>query len=904
MNKSRIYLNILNATVTVGLLVLSACASDDLALENRQNGDRMSLGINVAQASEWAGTRAKAPAIKDCQVQTSGGKPIYAQFASEARISKHSNIHKTNRGGSLGQKTTRGVSVTSDTFYDQFGVYYYDYDQADSWAAISASGAATPTVSNMAIKKIEGWLTNEYWPGKGHKLTFMGYAPYDEDYKDGSGNKYIQFSANASGFPSLNYTVPDNVEDQQDLLVSAEPATQDMDGDYNKVIGMKFYHVLTAINFKIGSVMAPGTISKIEITGIQNQGSYDFGTRMWNAQSGSASYSITPNYVIDKQRGVVFTGEDDSKNDLFLVMPQTVPDGAKIIVTIEGHEMELPINGHEWLPGYTVTYTLSTSQENSDYIFSVSKINSIDKDATDVDYKVTSYVQSYYGSQTPVGWTAKYAVDEAIDANDFSTEYGDVVTGGFIFDNPSPASTTSDLTFQIEGLGSPTSTTDNAHTAALRAKTPLGSANSPHDLSMVGGSRSTANTYVVHAPGYYKFPLVYGNAIKKGIDNGAAYGKDNSAQPQFLNHLNVKITSPYISDNDIDIGDAVLVWQDAYNMIDPTSIGVTEDKKFLYFKVNEDYICQGNALLAVKDTDGRICWNWQIWVTDQDLSSASQVPVTNYQQSVYNFMPVPLGYCDEDVRTYKSREIAFQFEQEESGNMASVQFEQASSAVQEYGKNAPFYAFGSNIPSRIVAGIDNKTLKTFYFGSDEFYFGRITTDYAKRSVIIQNPTFTHYHNASEWISPKRTLYFWDANNTTAHLYDKSEQTSEKTVYDPCPFGYKIPEPTAFTGFTSNGGTQKTTANFNVSGTYDKGWYMFTQPGKQGRLFFIPAFGYMTNKQALTYIDGTVGHYWTCAPHSTTSHDNAYRFSMNKSLIEPEGSAYRAYNMNILPVADE
>lgn len=258
------------------LLALAACSSDDIVRSDiGQQGRRMSLGIQVSQAQDDSETRAtQAPAIKSYRMKTDG-KPVFAQMSSEAYIGKHASVTRGNA-----DNESRGVSITSDTFYDRFGLFYYQYGRDESWQNIAASGTVSPTVSNFAVEKSAGWLIDKYWPGADHKLTFMAYAPYDNDYKSGS-TKYIQLSSSIKGYPTLTYTVPAKVEDQQDLLVSAESNTQDMEGDYNKVIGMKFYHVLSAINFKIGSTMAPGRISKIEVKGICNKGNNDFGTREW-----------------------------------------------------------------------------------------------------------------------------------------------------------------------------------------------------------------------------------------------------------------------------------------------------------------------------------------------------------------------------------------------------------------------------------------------------------------------------------------------------------------------------------------------------------------------------------------------------------------------------------------------
>ena len=903
MNKSKVYLYILYIIVAIVALAIASCANDDLVGNgDAQNGQPMTLGVDVVQVNSGTRAQSLAPAIKNYQMKTTTDKPIYVQMSSEAYVGKHDadNLSENNNGAMA--DATRGVSVTSDTFYDKFGLFYYEYDKGDTWASIVATGTQKPV--QATVEKSAGWHTNKYWPGIDHKLTFMAYAPLAADYKNASGTSYIQFPTNITGYPTLTYTVPDKVEDQQDLLVSAEPGTQDMEGDYNKVIGMKFYHTLSAINFKIGSTMAPGLISKIEIKGIHNKGSYDFGTKVWTNQSGTANYSIAPNYQIGTDRGVVFTGVEDSKNDLFLVMPQTVPSGAKIVVTIEGQEMELPINSHEWLPGYTITYTLSTSQEEGDYIFSVSKINDVSTEkASTVSYKVSSYMQSYYGSQTPVGWKAKYAVDDQITNDEYSEEYGDVVQGGFVFDMSSPLSSTSSLSASLASLEPPVSDAGrNTHTANLRAKSALGTKENPYDLSTLGGTRSmsTANCYVIGAPGWYKFPLVYGNCIKNGANNTAVYGTDTKFS-SFLNHLNQQISAPWLVENDgVNPSDAIVLWQDAYKMIVPDSIDISTDKKYLYFKVNKDNICQGNALLAVRDASQTILWSWHIWVTDENLSKS--IPVTNQKGSVYDFMTVPLGFCEPDKRTYKTRKVKFCFEQEESNMLVEVSFGQSSTSILEYGVNAPYYQFGKNTPMHLGTGMSN-AFKTLYMATG--YSFSVKNAYSTRGNAIQNPLVHYYSSPGDWNTKRRLTDVWDVNNTGATVYDKSTNPSLKSIYDPCPVGYKVPEPAAYTGFTKSGSSTSSTSEFNVSGSFNKGWTFYTKPNKQGGTIFFHSLNLISWEAASFYkgFNSTV-IYLTSGPHSNTGNDQGRSLCCYTTNVNPSSEWRRCYEMPIRPVIDD
>ncbi|MBR1782739.1 MAG: fimbrillin family protein [Bacteroidales bacterium] len=71
----------------------------------------------------------------------------------------------------------------------------------------------------------------------------------------------------------------------------------------------------------------------------------------------------------------------------------------------------------------------------------------------------------------------------------------------------------------------PSTITDVVWPSESRFNTERGTESAPIDLSLedVRGDantdgRSTANCYVIHAPGWYMFPLVYGNAITDGVE--------------------------------------------------------------------------------------------------------------------------------------------------------------------------------------------------------------------------------------------------------------------------------------------------------------------------------------------------------------------------------------------------
>lgn len=161
----------------------------------------------------------------------------------------------------------------------------------------------------------------------------------------------------------------------------------------------------------------------------------------------------------------------------------------------------------------------------------------------------------------------------------------------------------------------------------LRAKPEL----SNIDLSMVdvhgaahNKGTTTANCYVIHNPGTYRFPTVYGNAKKNGQPNPKAYTSTKSGSnilSPFVKSDGQAITKPEID----NIADACLIWQDTENLI--SNISFDNATQYVSFKVDKSTIHNGNAIIAVRDNGGTILWSWHIWVTERSLQS---VEVTNF----------------------------------------------------------------------------------------------------------------------------------------------------------------------------------------------------------------------------------------------------------------------------------
>ena len=126
----------------------------------------------------------------------------------------------------------------------------------------------------------------------------------------------------------------------------------------------------------------------------------------------------------------------------------------------------------------------------------------------------------------------------------------------------------------------------------------------------------------------------------------------------------------------------------------------------------------------------------------------------------------------------------------------------------------------------------------------------------------------------------------------------------KSVYDPSPVGYSLPASNAFTGFTTTGGnigaahtplTPEQLAQLNVKGDFDKGYYFYRQPNKQGNIFWFPAWGCRSCKTGSLYRVPTGGCYWVAGP----SNRNFGRFlNFDSSVVWLLDDTNRGYGMSV------
>ena len=447
-----------------------------------------------------------------------------------------------------------------------------------------------------------------------------------------------------------------------------------------------------------------------------------------------------------------------------------------------------------------------------------------------------------------------------------------------------------------------------------RHTTPIGTPASPVDLSLLdihgdvmAGGRTTANTYVVHAPGTYMIPLVYGNAITNGVANTQAYISPKSGSAivaNFKNAYDTNISSPYIETdvaaNSKSVASASLTWADKANLISVNSALETHGGiKYLVFNIPSATIGYGNAVVSVKDNSGNVVWSWLVWVTGHELwderIEARVTPATSevffLSEGIGTVPPNGTGNiysafnCIVKFSTAGGQDLFYTISRDE----ARVYTSYSGATI------TPWYQFGRPTPHPSNAGAVEGT----YTVSDG--------NQVSSGTMLQHPEMFFKRGASpyNWCSDNSSQFYniWNNNQTSA---DQNVNVI-KTVYDPCPAGYAMPRRNDFTYFTTDGGNHGAEYNyFNVidwnhdstisSADFTYGWHMKRTASDNVGIYF-PAAGCRYYGDGAVYNVGGNGFWWSSCPYGTDSSRYLYFDSGN---LSPLNNNYRAYGFSVRP----
>ena len=877
----------------VATLTMFSCVDNDNLNENNGDNDALvSFGVNDVQTraiavsgrtltrgaiNPYLSSEDLAPqkldvkgtdAEKLCIIETTveGVNPVQADAQTRANVIK--NI--TENFSASGHRGTTEANITTkpEWFYNE------------------------PTLSNGKL------VTPRKWSWAIPHARFYAVFPQVKD-------EYTKIKLSPEtyeGSPYIEFEDETDVTNQKDLMTACSGHVHYSVQGTAPRTDLDFRHALTAIKFAVGQNLSINkTISKVEIRNALSKGKYTLSDKFdgtgakWENLSDAKTFKLEGLAVSTNQNpNAVLTG-NDGDNYTFYMIPQELT-GKNITVYVEftdGSKIESTLKG-SWLAGTTKTYKLS--EKNSTWEYTLETTNpanvAYNQDKSN-DYFVTSYRNAPDGTKQAVKWKA-VGYEEYDRATDSWTNLGtnkpswltamskESGNGGATAESGKATITKADLKDRL-----------TEYNKVLQTATEKGAAGNYYNLSNTNGGdaiQNTANSYLISAPGYYRIPLVYGNAVKGGTTNESSYKTAHTGTDvlsNFKDHLGNDITTPYINVQNANnpATQASIVWMDQQALVDGLSVTNNGDKSFVNFHVSVANIKNGNAVIAVKSADGTIMWSWHLWFDHSD--ALSTIECTNHEGDNFKVTKNILGYTIYKWKStsYESPRVARMKIEQEVGNGAKksayITITQSPYAEKEY--STALYQFGR---------------KDAFPGTNTLYESTFVENGGNNISIvnaIQNPG-TFYTDGNKWGTEYKYFNLWSMQTTSQ---GDASKTLVKTVYDPCPVGFTMPPLKTFSGATTTGITNTNNKDINALGNWDQGWHFYAKDSSSPSTVYYPAIGSRTARAGSLYGVKDRGYYWVGVPSSTTAGSN---LDITNTKVIPANNLNRAVGCSIRPVA--
>ena len=381
--------------------------------------------------------------------------------------------------------------------------------------------------------------------------------------------------------------------------------------------------------------------------------------------------------------------------------------------------------------------------------------------------------------------------------------------------------------------------------AAVEDKTPA-------DAEPVAGQPS--NCYMINAAKTYSFDAtVIGNG-DAGIIADAGFHTTSAS---------------------IDPKSAKLMWEDSEGFIS----GVSLVKGKVNFTAEKNV---GNAMIAVFDGAGTVLWSWHIWGVgdtmpeDEEVSSQATISEKSTLKVKYTVMDRTLGALSKT--SYFT--TLYQWGRKDPIPNSTVYYVDGQAA--EIEMTYPVHKPGSAADATILTSVQHPEC--------------IIDDYKEGLPV-------------DWLASDKTNNYnllWGDDNTT-YVFNKSKPaagkgwTNGKTIYDPCPSGYRVSSKFAWTGFCGSSSGETKNIDYIYFVKYANGYY-FKKNSSDGVGIYFPMTGSRGCKTGSLWVGSgasaysSLNHdasYWASAPSQNLG--KGARMSISPYVASPSSSTQTSAN---------
>lgn len=290
-----------------------------------------------------------------------------------------------------------------------------------------------------------------------------------------------------------------------------------------------------------------------------------------------------------------------------------------------------------------------------------------------------------------------------------------------------------------------------------------------------------------------------------------------------------------------DIASAEVLWESFGTDVTPNAGDLVKNVKYangdISFETPSSFR-KGNAVIAAKDASGKVLWSWHIWLTDQPEG-----------QVYYN-----------DAGTMMDRNLG--------ATSATPGDVGALGLLYQWGRKDPF--LGSSSISKCVEAKSTITWPS-----------PVVSDSNKGTIgyAIANPTI--------FITCNDKNYDWQyADTRTIDITRWTEGNLAKSIYDPCPAGWRVPDggendvwAKSYGSYDSFGYLSEDSVNHGVN---------FTGMFGDASIIWYPASGERSYTDGSLSVAGIGARHWTA---TTYKHYASHLFYGSFGLVMPLYTSY-------------
>ena len=324
----------------------------------------------------------------------------------------------------------------------------------------------------------------------------------------------------------------------------------------------------------------------------------------------------------------------------------------------------------------------------------------------------------------------------------------------------------------------------------------------------------------------------YANSIFSMSDDIDDLSKEGTANCYIVSKLGSYQFTPTKGNSNESVGDiasAEVLWETFGSDITPNVGDIVKNVQYADGVISFDTsntFKEGNAVIAAKDESGNILWSWHLWFTDQPQGQI-------YYNNVGSMMDRNLGATSATPGEVSALGLLYQWGRKDPflGSSSISSAEEAESTI--------------TWPSMVYS---NSTTGT-------------------NAYVTANPiTFVTYNSYND-------DWYYTGTNTTDNTR-WSTASYKKTIYDPCPSGWRVPSYDAWSDIIDLNQTAPSYDDGNKGVNFSGFW------GSASTIWY-PASGYRSIPQGYLSGVGSYAYYWSASPNSYLAY--SLRFNKNGFL---------------------